>query len=231
MTIGDLIRDMLYLGLERFGLYYATYRAFVMDVEDPLHLGRVKLKIPEIAKNAIIDYWAFPKSFSGPGYGIQNIPEKGDMVWVTFELGSPRRPIWEHGHFGKNEPPSIERLKSYNNRWLRTKAGHTIEVDDKEELIRITNLSDFNILIKKDKIYLLSELSNANAQPILLGDETIKQVQQLSDNLDTFFNAVNVAVPTPSDGGAAIQTTLKAAITTLTPVDFSNCKSTTSKTD
>ena len=126
-------------GLEYFGRYYSRYRGFVYDRNDPEHRGRLRLVIPTTTRKEPMEYWAPGIHYAGKGYGSQVIPKTGDVVWVTFEHGDPRFPIWEHGYFGKGEDD--DRLHGYDNHWFKTPAGHIVELDDTlgEEAIRITH--------------------------------------------------------------------------------------------
>ena len=110
----DLLKTLFDEGMERFGLYYGSYRAYVFDVEDPDNLNRVRIVLPFLNAHTPYKYWAFPVgNYSGKGYGSQNLPQKGDMIFVEFEYGNLKRPLWKHGHFGKDEKPTTnDRLKS-----------------------------------------------------------------------------------------------------------------------
>ena len=145
--IWNVLNAIFREGLEKFGRYYSSYRGFVFDNEDPEGFGRLKLIIPQITGKAPLEYWAWPKGqFSGEGYGMQITPQKGDMVWVEFEMGNPRVPIWDYGHFSFKEDgktpqkPDIEELKSLKNFWFMTPDGHRIELDDENMQIVVTLL-------------------------------------------------------------------------------------------
>jgi len=141
--ITEFIKNIVYKGLEKYGRYYSSYRGFVIKNEDPESLNRLQLKVPNVYGDNTYEYWTYPKNcFSGPGYGCQVIPEKGDMVWVEFEMGDVRRPIWSHGHFGKTagnhdiQNKSLRNIKSY---WFKTPGGHSIEFIDNPSEIRIVS--------------------------------------------------------------------------------------------
>ena len=74
MTVVEILKNIIYRGLESLGRYYSSYGGFVVDNNDPDYCGRLKLKVPEIYGDDIMDYWAWPKGFySGKGYGMQII--------------------------------------------------------------------------------------------------------------------------------------------------------------
>lgn len=95
------------------------YRARVEDNLDPKHLGRVRVRIPQlygiIGTKSYIESkdlpWAYPKSSIGAGYdhGSIIVPEIGDYVFVEFENGNRDKLIYEGGSFGSGP----ERPKPY----------------------------------------------------------------------------------------------------------------------
>lgn len=180
-----MIREVIKHGLEYFGRYYSKYRAFVYSTEDPTHMSRLKLVIPHITEDKPLDYWAWPTGvFAGEGYGIQVLPKKGDLVWVEFEFGNPRRPLWSHGYFGKTragEYEKPEQLKDVNNYWFKTPAGHLIELDDTNSIIRITNTGGKVVEITGDKIHLGK--SGGADQAAALGDTLKTKLDSLFDIL------------------------------------------------
>lgn len=191
-----LIKDMLQYGLEKFGRYYSTYRGFVADNKDPDNCGRLKLIIPEVGGDTPFEYWAHAKNvFSGPKYGVQLIPQKGDVVWVEFEQGHPEVPIWSHGYFGLNEPPTDdEDLKDVNCYWFITPGGHKIKVNDTKSYIHIQHKGGQTVVITDTSISLVSDKKislgskDVSAQAAMLGDTTkelLTQIKGYLDNLKT----------------------------------------------
>lgn len=138
-------------GLESIGRYYSSYRAFVIDNEDPEDLSRLILRIPDVTGKNIHNKWAWPKNvYSGKGYGSQCIPEKNTMVWVSFEHGDPQKPLWSHGYHGKDEKP--EELRDRGIHWFKTPLGHLIELDDTKKELRITTINN-KTLVEKEGVW------------------------------------------------------------------------------
>lgn len=145
MTLRGFLDNLLIYGLEAFGKYYSSYRGYVVDNEDPENLNRVLVRVPSVTGNNTHPKWAFPKnSFSGTGYGSQVLPRKGDLVWVEFDNGNARFPMWSHGHFTRDEKP--EEFGSINIYGFKTPEGHIILLDDDggKILIKSTNLIQLN---------------------------------------------------------------------------------------
>lgn len=88
-----------------------TYRARVESNLDPLHLGRVKIRIPQLhgipgeqdtaLSNEALP-WATPITMTGAGYNHGNliVPETGDYVFVIFENGDRNSPAYLGGCYG-----------------------------------------------------------------------------------------------------------------------------------
>lgn len=99
------------------------YRARVESNLDPLHLGRIKARIPQLhgipsnqnptaLSNEALP-WAFPITLTGTGYnhGSCVVPETGDYVFIMFENGDRNSPVYLGGCFG-----IPNNVKEYGNR-------------------------------------------------------------------------------------------------------------------
>lgn len=81
-----------------FDRFDGLYRAVVEETNDPLRIGRVRVRIPELHnKDLERDKlpWAAPAfSLGGKGCGWWGSPIIGDIVFVQFEKNHPYSPIW-----------------------------------------------------------------------------------------------------------------------------------------
>lgn len=82
--------------------YNSFYRGIVMSVEDPEHLGRIRVKIPSLHSNVSQNYqypYAYPACFVGLGNQVGQfiLPPVGSIVFVAFEYSSEHRPIYFGG--------------------------------------------------------------------------------------------------------------------------------------
>lgn len=179
----DFIKDLTTYGMEKLGWYYSTYGGWVADNKDPKGYGRIKLTVPEIYGDAVPDIWARPIScFSGLGYGAQVIPQINDYVWVSFEKGNPRKPLWSYGYFGMDDVASLpDSLKDIKNFWFRTPGGHTIELNDTDATIKITSAQGKIIHMGADFISLGKE--NESSHTAILGDILQDKLNELIDIL------------------------------------------------
>lgn len=67
--------------------FYGKYRATVTDIQDPLTMGRVKAKVPDVFGDDESG-WAMPCApFSGNSVGFFALPAVGAGVWIEFEHG------------------------------------------------------------------------------------------------------------------------------------------------
>jgi hypothetical protein len=196
-----ILEDLLTLGLEKFGLYYSQYRGYVQSNTDPLNLGRLQLNIPEVYGDSPSSYWAWPaNNYAGPGYGMQVLPQPNDLVWVSFEKGNPRKPIWHFGYFTKGEKPS--ELVDPNIYWFRTPKGLTVKLDDNTEKITIFHKTGGTIRsavlgeVLKSKVeslidILLTATTNTGIGPQPFLPTTLDSLTQLRAEINEILSEVN----------------------------------------
>lgn len=198
-------------GLEYLGLYYSSYRAFVVNNQDPLKLGRVQLLIPHINPTQTDPTWAWPKGvYGGKNYGIHLIPQPTDMVWVEFEHGNPDFPLWSHAGYAKGElPPEFENTKHYG---FKTPSGTLIKINDnkgqEEVFIKLNNQDEWVKVIKEEleiEAKLIKLGKNGDEQGVL-GNTLQKKMDKVVDKMDdilstliTHKHASPNTPPTPDD--------------------------------
>lgn len=90
--------------------YYGKYRGVVLNNVDPLLEGRLLVQVPDVAGLAPTT-WATPcVPIAGIQYGMVAIPINGSGVWVEFEHGDPKYPIWVGCFWGSAaEIPALHR--------------------------------------------------------------------------------------------------------------------------
>jgi len=131
MGIRGFIEAILYYGLEYLGRYYSSYRGFVVDNDDPEGFNRIQVKVPIVSRYAEHPVWAYQQySFSGPDYGMQVLPQIGDMVMIQFDHGDPKFPMWSHAHFTENEKP--EEFQGPQVYGFKSPKGQIIVIDDRD---------------------------------------------------------------------------------------------------
>jgi hypothetical protein len=72
---------------------FGIYPGEVINAQDPMQGGRLLLKIPAVSVTA--QAWALPSAPYVDGTtGSIRLPPAGSLVWVQFEDGDPKRPVW-----------------------------------------------------------------------------------------------------------------------------------------
>ncbi len=121
------LQKIMYEGLESFGRHYSSYRGIVIDNKDPKNYDRVFVYVPHISGKKEQGQWAWPK---GKSYTNREVPKNGDMVWVEFERGDFRFPIWSFA----NQTASLGQATPHDPeaKVFRTEKGHSVSMSDRE---------------------------------------------------------------------------------------------------
>lgn len=74
--------------------FYGKYRGTVRSNVDLLKRGRLLVKIDDVL-GEFPAFWAEPATpLAGQGSGMYVVPLPNAGVWVEFEQGDPRHPVW-----------------------------------------------------------------------------------------------------------------------------------------
>lgn len=107
--------------------FYGKFRGVVADNRDPLMLGRVKARVPDVYGEEDSG-WAMPSlPYAGNGVGLFLIPPADASVWIEFEHGDPDYPIWSGCFWAEGEVPATPAVAE--KKVLKTDVG-TITLDD-----------------------------------------------------------------------------------------------------
>jgi Type VI secretion system/phage-baseplate injector OB domain len=109
------------------GRFYGKYSGDVVEVADPHKTGRVKVSVPSVFSDGHV-VWARPCFASGHFF----VPPIGAKVWVEFEAGDTRLPIWVGTWYPEGEPPPEALLDPPDGRVVHTPSGHTVQFLDTE---------------------------------------------------------------------------------------------------
>ena len=113
--------------------FFGKYRGIVTDNLDPLLLGRVRARVPDVMGDEESG-WAMPCApFGGSGVGFFAVPLTGAGVWIEFEHGNPDYPIWSGcwwGSAAEMPPTLIAPPPPAKKVMIKTEAGHTVLIDD-----------------------------------------------------------------------------------------------------
>lgn len=131
--------------------YFGLYPAFVTNLVDDGHLGRVEVRLPWLGTDGDQDVraWATLCSPYADGkQGLQILPEVGSQVLVAFEAGNLRRPyIIGAAWNGKEELPSAPD-QANNLRLWQSRSGSRLEFDDSAQpKVSITMKSGHKVVL------------------------------------------------------------------------------------
>lgn len=100
----NLVDQVRRFGLEKvFQRYYSLYRAKVVDNKDPKKQGRIKVIVPALFGKTELPQWALPRDFRSTAKdgGEFFPPEIDDFVFIEFEGGDPKFPVYSGGWYGE----------------------------------------------------------------------------------------------------------------------------------
>jgi len=139
--------------IEKWGIenwakrYYGIYPAQVIDTADPLNLGRVRAIIPAVGivlpEEVPIDQWIWPclpglgnnlgevskePDTEGQMSGMFFTPDKGTNIWVAFQWGDVRYPVYMGGFMTTANASTT--FNTPLQKGIRTRSGHFLRFDD-----------------------------------------------------------------------------------------------------
>ena len=152
-------------GLESMGIFLSTYRAIVVSNSDPENLGRLKVNCPILWN--VTSTWLQPKGVkAGNKSGKWDIPQPGDLVYITCIAGDANDSVWEYGGWfkGKTIPGA-----TVNNRIEATPKGITQTMDDSTDFYSVINKAGAGITVMEKSI--ITGQKTGALHPEILGDK------------------------------------------------------------
>lgn len=224
--IAWLRNKIMVWGLENWcKRYYGIYRAIVIDNEDPESMGRCRLQIPSIGQriedDAPSNLWAKPcmpglSVGEGQMHGVFFPPDLKDEVWVQFEHGDSRFPVYTGGFIRKEYEGDDLIVEKALFKGFRTKTGHYLRFsDDKDnDDLHITlakgdgdgGVSGSVISLMKDGSVVVANDDNSN---VFLDKENKSVTMMASDGSDVLSSITagddKVTLMTKSGGSLSIE--------------------------
>ena len=166
--------------------------------DDPQHLGRVKLKFPWWSDSEESNWARIANFMAGSERGAFFLPEVGDEVLVAFEHGNINRPyvigaLWN----GEAKPPFDNADGKNNLRFIKSRSGHLIRLDDTKNAEKIE-------IIDKTGNNSITIDSKENTITIESAKDVIIQAPQGKISL----SAQNIEITSTADTKLEAQTTL-----------------------
>jgi len=193
-------------------LHYGKYRGLVLDNNDPDRIGRLRASVPSLS-----DFetdWAMPSApYSGNGAGLFMVPPIGAGVWIEFETGDIRLPIWSGCWWKTGELPSSNSgtIATPALKILRTEQGMLLALDDAAQTVTISDGTGHNsvtVQIQSGQIKILAasnvvidapriELVHGGSHPAVFGDDLLQYLSQIVSALNAHVHlATGQSVPT-----------------------------------
>lgn len=181
--------------------FFGKYRGLVTDNQDPLSLGRIRAKVPELLDN-VETGWALPAlPYSGDGVGVYTVPATDAGVWIEFESGDVSRPIWTGCWWGSGQLPKDETGAATTplRKIIRTEEGLLLSLDDGGKTITLSDSNGRNLIkfeVQQGQIKMQAatkvvveapqiELVQNATHPLVFGDNLLTYLNQLV----SLFNA------------------------------------------
>ncbi|WP_055614521.1 phage baseplate assembly protein V [Streptomyces phaeochromogenes] len=166
--------------------YLGKFRGRVIDNNDPLHIGRITVEVPDVLGDEP-STWALPcLPFTGPEAGQFVVPPPGAGVWVEFEQGDPSFPVWTGCWYGDRSelPPDARRLVQPASQAkpvvVQTPGAHKIVMSDPpgaDQGILLQAKGGAYIRITEEAVVIAT---GAGAEVLLRGDQVTINEGQLT---------------------------------------------------
>lgn len=175
----NIWKKIMNYGLENvLGLWYSSYRGFVINNEDPLNLGRLQIQVPAVDGSWPDPTWVPSKGqWGGDDYGFNCVPKVGDMVWVEYEYGRASAPMWSHHGYGQRTDETSEKPEEFssNNVYgFKTPYGQIITIDDGTLEDGEYKGAEITIKTKDGKKIVINELAGIQIDATESGNVEIK---------------------------------------------------------
>jgi phage baseplate assembly protein gpV len=172
------------------GRYYGKYRGIVSDNNDPNNLGRVKASVPRLLGDSVTTGWALPAFAYGGAkeQGFFAVADIGAGVWIEFEGGDLRFPIWSGTWYTTDAIPESAKP---GKKVLKTKSGHKIVLDDDANSLTIADSNGNTVTMDQDTVTVTAGKASkvvvnapkielaGSSHPVALGDQVIQYLTQL----------------------------------------------------
>jgi phage baseplate assembly protein gpV len=191
----ETLTEMADRAADRADRFYGVVVGQVINVVDPLFLGRVQVRLPFI-DDADLSPWArVAVPMAGTACGHYFIPNIGDEVLVAFEHGDTSVPYVIGSLWNATAPPPLP-TPVPQIRMLRTLAGNMIMIAEVPPAITIQTATGHTILMSPAGIQITAATSIVNMTPdgVTITGANVNLVGTA---------AVNITAPNVTVNGAA----------------------------
>lgn len=149
---------------ERSDRFYGVVSGKVINVVDPMFLGRVQVQLPFLDPVEISPWARVAVPMAGPAHGHYFLPNLGDEVLVAFEHGDVNAPYVIGSLWNATSPPPLPSPIA-QIRMIRTLAGNTITITEVPPSILIQTAAGQTILMSPTGIQITAAPSVVNLTP------------------------------------------------------------------
>jgi hypothetical protein len=152
--------------------FYGKYRGVVVDNVDDEGLGRIIATAADVLGELPLNPALPALPVTSLESGVYAVPGIGASVWIEFEQGDSRFPIWSGGFWNNAaEVPAMAFLGPTTKMVLQTSLGNILMLDDEEGGISLQIADGSSLRINATGITLLTqtatlEVSDAGIQMI-----------------------------------------------------------------
>lgn len=207
-----------------------TQVAIVKENADPDSLGRVKVQFPWQVEDDVTTPWIrIVTPHGGADKGFHFIPEIDEQVLVGFEGGNAEHPYVLGSFYTGNAKPEEFATETNDAKVIRTRSGHTIELNDTdgEEKINIYDnegsIITFNTQEKSLYIQATENLELSAKNIKMIAEENIElqaqgEVKTASEGDTSIISQSNLQLQSSSDttikgsGNVEVEATADATI-------------------
>jgi hypothetical protein len=145
----------------------------VANIEDPEKRGRITARVPSVFGDRETG-WAEPSApYGGKGVGIFFVPSVDSNVWIEFEGGETKFPIWSGCFWNRGEAPETpdisKGIQVYPYKVIKTEIA-TITITDLPNKGAITIETKSGLRISMDNGGGMIEIKNDKAKINLKGN-------------------------------------------------------------
>jgi uncharacterized protein involved in type VI secretion and phage assembly len=168
--------------------FYGLVQAIVVDNEDPLGEGRVRVTIPSLHQSMETEWCRVCQLYAGNGYGSFFVPEKNDEVLIACVYGDLNEPIVIGGLYNGKDKPASKREASpgLDQKLIRTKGKQQLLLDDSPNAKKI-------------------ELKSSANQSVLLDDQANKVVVSTGGGQTITLEKNGGAITITTQGGQQVK--------------------------
>ncbi|MFC5048282.1 type VI secretion system Vgr family protein [Aquimarina hainanensis] len=161
----------------------------VIDNVDPQGLSRVKVRFPFQKYGGTTTPWIpVVTPYAGADKGFHFIPEIGETVVCQFENNCAERPYVTGSIYHGQAQPSRYQSDANNIKAIRTRSGHTIELNDTEGREMITISDRVNNLISLDTANGCITISAPEEMILRSKNLSIEVAEDMNINVSGFKN-------------------------------------------